>query len=90
MNVVKDEVVELKQVGAIKEVFYPEWLANTMVAKKKTRKWCVCVDHLMDAIIGHHWMSFWMLPKATTRYPWLWTIKRGRVLSLLLGITITR
>ena len=30
-NVVKEEMVKLKRVGAIKEVFYPEWLANTMV-----------------------------------------------------------
>ena len=35
-NVVKDEVTRLKQAGAIKEVFYPEWLANTMVVKKKS------------------------------------------------------
>ena len=28
-NVVKDEVTKLKQAGAIKEVFYPELLANT-------------------------------------------------------------
>ena len=28
-NVVKDEVTKLKQAGAIKEVFYLEWLANT-------------------------------------------------------------
>ena len=28
-NVVKDEVTKLKQTGAIKEVFYLEWLANT-------------------------------------------------------------
>ena len=101
--------MKLKQVGAIKEVFYPEWLANTMVAKKKTRKWRVCIDftnlnkacpknpipmpwidQLMDATVGYHWMSFWMLPKATTRYPWLWMIKRGRLLLFLLGITITR
>ncbi|XP_075640609.1 uncharacterized protein LOC142612398 [Castanea sativa] len=34
-KVVKDEVRKLKQVGAIKEVFYPKWLANTMVVKKK-------------------------------------------------------
>ena len=34
----------LKQVRTIKEVFYPEWLANTMVAKKKIGKWHVCVD----------------------------------------------
>ena len=41
---VKEEVTKLKQVRAIKEVFYPEWLANTMVVKKKIRKWRVCVD----------------------------------------------
>ena len=28
----------------MKEVFYPEWLANTMVVKKKNGKWRVCVD----------------------------------------------
>ena len=43
-NAVRDEVRKLKQVGAIKEVFYPEWLANTVVVKKKNGKWRVCVD----------------------------------------------
>ena len=28
--------MKLKKAGAIKEVFYPEWLANTVVVKKKT------------------------------------------------------
>ena len=37
-DIVKDEVMKLKQVGAIKEVFYPEWLANIIVAKKKNGK----------------------------------------------------
>ena len=37
--VVKDEVTKLKQAGAIKEVFYLEWLANTVVVKKKNGKW---------------------------------------------------
>ena len=36
---VKNEATKLKQAGAIKEVFYPEWLANTVVVKKKNRKW---------------------------------------------------
>ena len=36
--------MRLKQAGAIKEVFYPEWLANIVVVKKKSRKWRVCVD----------------------------------------------
>ena len=43
-DVVKEEVNKLKQAGAIKEVFYPEWLANTVVVKKKSGKWQVCVD----------------------------------------------
>ena len=43
-NAVRDEVMKLKKAGAIKEVFYPEWLANTVVVKKKSGKWRVCVD----------------------------------------------
>ena len=34
-DAIKDDVTKLKQAGAIKEVFYPEWLANTVVVKKK-------------------------------------------------------
>ena len=41
---VEKEVTRLKQAGAIKEVFYPKWLANTVVVKKKSEKWWVCVD----------------------------------------------
>ena len=43
-DAVKDEMTKLKRARAIKEVFYPEWLANTVVVKKKTGKWHVCVD----------------------------------------------
>ena len=32
-------MVRLKRVEAIKEVFYPEWLANTVVVRKKSGKW---------------------------------------------------
>ena len=35
---VKEEVTKLKRAGAIKEVFYLEWLANTVVVKKKNGK----------------------------------------------------
>ena len=38
---VREEVTRLKQAGAIKEVFYPELLANTVVVKKKSGKWRV-------------------------------------------------
>ena len=44
VEAVKCAVTKLKQAGAIKEVFYPQWLANTVVVKKKTEKWQVCVD----------------------------------------------
>ena len=44
VDAIRDEVRKLKQIGAIKEVFYPEWLANTVVVKKKSGKWRVCVD----------------------------------------------
>ena len=37
-DAVKDNVMKLKQTRAIKEVFYPEWLANTVVMKKKNGK----------------------------------------------------
>ena len=43
-DTVKNEVMKFKQARAVKEVFYPEWLANTVVVKKKNGKWRVCVD----------------------------------------------
>ena len=36
--------MRLKQAEAIKKVFYLEWVANTVVVKKKSGKWRVCVD----------------------------------------------
>ena len=39
---VRQEVTKLKQAGAIKEVFYPEWLVNTVVVKKKSRITSLC------------------------------------------------
>ncbi|XP_030922954.1 uncharacterized protein LOC115949820 [Quercus lobata] len=38
------EVQRLKEAGVIREIFFPEWLANTVVVKKKNGKWRVCVD----------------------------------------------
>lgn len=43
---VKEEVDKLKNVGAIKEVFYPKWLENNVVVKKKNQKWRVCIDSM--------------------------------------------
>ena len=38
VEAIKSEVVKLKQAGAIKEIFYPQWLANIIAVKKKTGK----------------------------------------------------
>ena len=43
-DVVRNEMMKFKQTGAIKEVFYPEWMANTVVVKKKNGKLRVCVN----------------------------------------------
>ena len=40
----REEVTKFKQAKTIKEVFYPKWLANTVVVKKKSGKWWVYVD----------------------------------------------
>ena len=37
-DAVREEVMKLKKAGAIKEVFYPKWLANTVIVKKKSEK----------------------------------------------------
>ena len=44
VEAIKSEVVKLKHAEAIKEIFYIQWLANTVLVTKKTGKWRVCVD----------------------------------------------
>ena len=44
--------MKFKQAGAIKEVFYLEWLANIMVVKKKSFP-LPRIDQLVDATVGH-------------------------------------
>ena len=44
MEAVRSEVRRLREAGAISETFFPEWLANTVVVKKKNGKWRVYVD----------------------------------------------
>ena len=44
VKAVKEEVNKLKQARAIKEVFFPDWLLNTVLVKKKNGKWRVYVN----------------------------------------------
>ena len=46
IDVVKQKAKRLKEAGAIKEIFFLEWLANTVVVRKKNGKWRVCVDFI--------------------------------------------
>ena len=39
-----EEVGKLLQAGAIREVEYPEWLANVVLVKKANGKWRLCID----------------------------------------------
>ena len=39
----KEEVDRLKEAGAIKKVYYPEWIISVVV-KKKNGKWRICID----------------------------------------------
>ena len=42
---IQAEVDNLLDAGFIREVKYPEWLANVVVVPKKGGKWRVCVDY---------------------------------------------
>ncbi|KAJ9557123.1 hypothetical protein OSB04_011737 [Centaurea solstitialis] len=43
-KVINDKVDNLLKIGKIREVKYPEWLANVVVVQKKNGKWRVCID----------------------------------------------
>ena len=44
-QIIQAEVDNLLKAGFIREVKYPEWLANVVVVPKKGGKWRVCVDY---------------------------------------------
>ena len=41
---IKDETQKLLTAGHIREIQYPEWLANVVMVKKSSGKWRMCVD----------------------------------------------
>ena len=41
---ISDEIEKLLTVGFIREVYYPDWLANVVMVKKSNSKWRMCVD----------------------------------------------
>ena len=43
-NAIKEEVQKLTLAKFIREVYYPDWLANVVMVKKANGKWRMCVD----------------------------------------------
>ena len=43
-NAIKEEVQKLTVAKFIREVYYPNWLANVVMVKKANGKWRMCVD----------------------------------------------
>ena len=43
-NAIKEEVQKLTLAKFIREVYYPNWLANVVIVKKANGKWRMCVD----------------------------------------------
>ena len=41
---IAEEVRKLLEAGFIREVYYPDWLANMVMVKKSNGKWRMCVD----------------------------------------------
>jgi hypothetical protein len=41
----KREIAKLHAAGFIKEVIYPEWIANPVLVKKMNNEWRMCVDY---------------------------------------------
>ena len=41
---IAEEVRKLLEAGFIREVYYPDWLANIVMVKKTNGKWPMCVD----------------------------------------------
>ena len=46
-NAIKEKVQKLTVAKFIREVYYPDWLANVVIVKKANGKWRMCVDSLI-------------------------------------------
>ena len=54
---IAEEVHKLQDLEFIREVYYPDWLANVVMVKKDNGKWRMCVD-FTDLTAKHQLLSF--------------------------------
>ena len=43
-TIIAEEVRKLLEADFIREVYYPDWLANVVMVKKANGKWRICID----------------------------------------------
>ena len=43
---IAEEVGKLQEVGFIREVYYPDWLADVVMLKKANGRWRMCIDFI--------------------------------------------
>jgi hypothetical protein len=44
-NVIKKETARLLDIGFIRQVYHPDWLANLVLVPQKNKYWRMCVDY---------------------------------------------
>jgi hypothetical protein len=49
---IREEIAKLLVAGFIKEVFHPEWIANSVLVWKKKGTWRMCVDYTRLNMVG--------------------------------------
>ena len=42
---IRAEITRLLATGFIKEVYHPQWLANSVLVQKKNNEWIMCADY---------------------------------------------
>ena len=73
IEAIRSEDQKLKEAEIIKEIYFLEWLANTVVVKKKNDKWRVCVDFMnlnracpKDPFL-YRILTSWWIPRTGTQ-----------------------
>ena len=48
---IAEEVRKLLEADFIREVYYPDWLANVIMVKKANKKWRMCVSRTSTKLV---------------------------------------